>query len=428
MRVQLLPWQLQWLKRSDEPLLGVSAGVSSGKTRVGAIWVAQRLCLGENCLVGAQTFPALTKVIFSEIRAVLNSWRVPFDYNKTDKTIQLGNGAIAHGYTYENASGILGLSNIHNLLCDEIFYGTEDAFNFAADRLRGEHIKQSKIRIIGSPDNQNAVHAWAIAMARRMENEGLLIYASALENSFTSETFKKNLLDRYPIGTPLYEQQICGHLIDADIANAIIKKSDFPTFCRIGGNTGVVSMGIDLASTGGDDTVFIVCNNNRIIDKVKSNQLNSFQKLTTAKELIARHNVTDIAIDTTGGFGDFIVDELRAAGHNVTGVNFGGASDNINDENVRTSMYFNGTNDIRNGFYTDDTDLVQELTSTQYTISKRGKLGLVPKEKIRQLLGRSPDTADAFVLARWAAKLHVDTAIDNQLTNRVAARALNLLN
>jgi hypothetical protein len=428
MRVDLLPWQLDWIRRAEEPMLAVSAGVSSGKTRIGAIWVAQRLCKGENCLVGAQTFPALSKVIFSEIRAVLNSWHVPYDYNKSDKTIALNNGAIAHGFTYENPAGILGLSNIHNLLCDEIFYGSEDAYNFACDRLRGEHIDRAKIRLIGSPDNQNAVHAWAIALARKLESEGRLIYASALDNIYTSESFKQNLLDRYPMGSPLYEQQICGHLIDADVANAIINKSEFSEFCRVNGCTGVAALGIDLASTGGDDTAFVVTNNNRIIEQVKSNTMNSFQKLSTAKELIEKYKVKITALDTTGGFGDYLFDELTAAGNDVLGVNFGEASPNEIHENMRTTMYFNGANDVRNGLFVDDDELKTELSSTQYTISKRGKLGLVPKERLRQILGHSPDAADAFVLSRWAAHQFTETGNDAELTARVAAKALTLTN
>ena len=424
MNVPLLKWQMDWMQRANEPFLIASCGVSSGKTHAGAIWVVQRLLKGERVLVGAQTYPALQRVIFQEIQSILSAWGIPYKFRKTEKEIVVGSG-IAIGYTYENPTSILGLSNINSLLMDEASYSTEECYNYAVDRMRGPLVDTPRIRLITSPDNYNAKHAWFISLAKRKQLEGRLINASALDNKFTSNAFKQTLLERYKPDTPIYNQQVLGLLIDADVANCIISKAEFPTECRIGGNTNTY-MGVDLASTGGDDTAFVICDDNRILDVVRTNEADTFSKISIAKELIVKYNVHKTCLDVTGGFGDAMYDSLTLSGHDVVGINFGAAGAKDSEANIRTSMYFNAVSDIREGFFIEDECIREEMSSTQYTITNRGLVSLIAKTKIKEILGRSPDSADAFVLSRWAAKL-ASSCTDSANAAMVANRVLNTL-
>ena len=424
MNVPLLKWQMDWVQRANEPFLIASCGISSGKTHAGAIWVIQRLLNGERVLVGAQTYSALQRVIFQEMQSILSTWGIPYRYRKSEKEIIVGAG-IAIGFTYENPTSILGLSNINALLMDEASYSTEECYNYAVDRMRGPKVDVPRIRLITSPDNYNAKHAWFISLAKRKQLEGKLINASALDNKFTSDAFKATLLERYKPDTPIYNQQVLGLLIDADVANCIISKSEFPSECRIGGDSSTY-MGVDLASTGGDDTVFVILDSNRILDIVRTNQADTFSKISIAKELIAKYNVKKSCLDVTGGFGDAMFDSLSISGHDVVGVNFGAVGAKESEANIRTSMYFHAVNDIRDGFYIEDERIREEMSSTQYTITNRGLVALISKNKIKEMLGRSPDSADAFVLARWAAKL-ASNGNDSANAAMVANRVLNTL-
>ena len=48
-----------------------------------------------------------------------------------------------------------------------------------------------------------------------------------------------------------------------------------------------------------------------------------------------------------------------------------------------------------------DTELQQELTKFKYSVNSSGKIFVLRKEKVKEELGRSPDSADAIVLACW---------------------------
>jgi len=49
----------------------------------------------------------------------------------------------------------------------------------------------------------------------------------------------------------------------------------------------------------------------------------------------------------------------------------------------------------------DDAMTVDELCDRQYYFDSKGKRRLEPKEDVKERLGRSPDRADAWVMAVW---------------------------
>ena len=51
----------------------------------------------------------------------------------------------------------------------------------------------------------------------------------------------------------------------------------------------------------------------------------------------------------------------------------------------------------------DDPELVAELSTIQYTYTSKGLIQLEPKEQLKKRLKRSPDKADALVLAYYDA-------------------------
>jgi hypothetical protein len=107
-------------------------------------------------------------------------------------------------------------------------------------------------------------------------------------------------------------------------------------------------------------------------------------------------------IDTTGGFGNGLRDLCVTSFPNidVQGVNFGqAADDNKNYANARAEMYFVTADKIRTGFFVDDEKAKEELRHTTFNVNNSGKTILDPKEHIKSLIGRSPDTSDALCLS-----------------------------
>lgn len=393
------PFQLDFWKRRDDPFLIASCGVSSGKTRVGAWWVVRHLLKGRRGLVGAQAFTALSRVIFMEIVKILESMGVPYEYNKTAKEIRVpATGGIVYGYTGENPAGVLGLSEIQFLLMDEASYQPEEAYLWAADRCRGETVDVPYIRMLTSPDNFNATHSWFVDMVKN--NPDRTIYGSALDNQFTSEQFKKDLLERYPEGTPLYEQQILGHIVNSDLANAILRQNEFPLKPSL--DYGEIFLGIDCSGAGRDATVFVVRNDREILDirKVTSGRVGD--EIQMYETLSQKYSFAGVAIDDTGGFGrGFATIEHRMP--NLVKVNFGSHDIDRTYANRRTGMYMRFAKRVREGFYIDRhiyRELDDQIRYTQYMIDNSGKTALIPKEMIKkQLKGASPDTLDALVVS-----------------------------
>lgn len=53
-----------------------------------------------------------------------------------------------------------------------------------------------------------------------------------------------------------------------------------------------------------------------------------------------------------------------------------------------------------------DDQLLEELTAVKYSYRSDGKIQVEPKEKTKEVIGRSPDTADAVVMAFWEPVEH----------------------
>lgn len=379
------------MQRYDDDLVISSCGVGSGKSKVGAMFIVRDLLEGHRCLCCAQTYSALSKVMYREIELFLNQLHIPYKYNKSSMELQVGNGVV-YGFTSVNPQGILGMTDINTLVIDEAGYCSEETYQFAKDRLRGNGITKTKTRLLSSPDNINSAHKWFIDLIRNKEDS--VIYGSSLDNIFTSEEYKKDLLERYPPGTPLYEQQILGHIVLTDLKNAIIKECDIPKEATL--STGGTYIGVDCAGNGRDATVFVIRNNREIIDVIKDYTGNPSTENSILRKLIFKYHPKGIGIDDTGGFGKNF--KLIETDIPMKFINFGSASSVSTYNNKRTEMYFNTAKRIKEGFcIREDKEITEELRYTTYIVNERGLVSLVPKEMIKKQINRSPDVADALV-------------------------------
>lgn len=398
MEVKLTPYQYEFLQREDQPLAIMSCGVSAGKTYIASWYIAMQLCKGKRMLAGAQNFLALTRVLMSEVIKRLEELHINYEYRKQDKEIVTSSGGHLYGYSGESPEGILGLSDIDLLVIDEASYVPVEAYNFAADRLRGPHVTVPKVRLITSPDSFNPSHAWFLELVRKHPES--VIYASALDNPFTSDAFKKQLLERYPVGTNLYKQQVLGQILDSDYANVIIKYEEFPKTAVLHPGTETF-MGIDYAGTGRDATVFLVRDNKEILEVV----YNHDGKVETDNAIYDRLWMKyhpRIAYDSTGGWSRGA--QTLHLERKALGVNFGSKDEDADYvNNKRTGMYLRFREAVIHGFYIDPVkyaDIRKEIQYTTYFVGPNGKTCLTPKDKIKELLGgKSPDALDALVLS-----------------------------
>lgn len=395
----LLPYQKEFIRRANDPLVILCAGVSAGKTRAAATWVVLE-CLKKKSriIAGAQTHVALERVLFREIEMMLQSFGVQYKYNK-GQYFQLENGSEIFGATNENPVAVLGYTDIDGAIIDEAAYASEDFFNYTADRLRGEHIKVPKIRLITSPSNSVA-SKWFKDLC--MKHPDAVIHATSLDNKFTSEEFKQQLIDRYGKGTPLYRQQVLGEFIETDTSDALVTPDKFAgSPCLEGGNR--YWIGVDIARFGVDRTCIIVRNNREIVDMSILHQADSHAIIGEIKRLSIGRNVERIYLDGTGGYSSGVFDILKLELDNVFEVNFGAKSPDVMCSNNRSYMYRKLKEAIESGFYVNDKDLIEEICAQRMKLNAAGLFQLVPKEEVKEYLGgKSPDLSDALALSFYS--------------------------
>jgi hypothetical protein len=109
------------------------------------------------------------------------------------------------------------------------------------------------------------------------------------------------------------------------------------------------------------------------------------------------HQLAALFVDAA--FGAAIVVRLRALGHtNVHEINFGGASPDPHEKNMRAFMYRKGKEWLLLGSLPDDDRLCDQLGLAGYHLDTSGKLVIESKADIQARGEASPDDSDAFLL------------------------------
>lgn len=135
--------------------------------------------------------------------------------------------------------------------------------------------------------------------------------------------------------------------------------------------------------------------------------------LKAGRVLAARKNGAVVVIDMGGGYGTATFEQLEENGVNChkfigsKGTTKQAKITKFEFANVRTAAYWmfrealdpeqEGGAQVALPF---DQELLGELTASEYEIRGK-KIHLEPKEKVKEKLGRSPDKADAVVMAWW---------------------------
>ena len=428
MQVELMPFQMEMLQRDDEKLLIACCGVSSGKSFAASVYIAMKLVQQNTIIAAAQNFTALHRVLFGEVIKRLNEWHIPYQYNKTDKEIRVGEHGICYGATSENPDAILGLSEVNILVIDEAGYCQENLYNWGSDRLRGRTVTMPRIRLFTSPDSFNAAHAWFVNLCNK--NPKAIINASALDNIYTSDEFKADLLERYPPGTQLYDQQILGKIVDSRSANMAIDDRLFVSDRPEHRSGEPVWIGCDLAGAGRDDSVFVAIDEYGFVESRRYHHAETQLLVSELLQMNRAYNVAGVCIDCTGGFGNGLFDFTKKSIKNVDDINFGSAAEDDNSfNNLRTEMHFGlrkAVNDTH--FYCPDFDdgakIREECRYALYFVDTKGRTAMFPKEDIKKAIGRSPDALDALLLAVKARNASQGIGVRHAVDPRAVAQRL----
>lgn len=413
-------WQRKYIfDRFDDELAIAQTAISAGKTAALAMWIVLQCSQkpGIRGIIIAQTYRALTKVLIAEIEGFCQYSKIPYSFNRSLMEINFGNGSKLFAYSAENPSAVLGLTEISLLAIDEAAYCNEQIYNYSKDRMRGGKYKPMT-RLISSPSTLGRVENWFSAIVKKYPDK--VVRATYKDNPFTDEDFKKELEERYVIGSNLFRQQCLGEIFDTDVADQIIMRTQFPS--KKSNQDITTFMGIDCSGLGADADVFTVIDKYGMIDYKELQIGDTFQKSSIATQLYDNYKVKACNIDGTGGYGQGLYDLLNSKNYECAMINF--AQKAYNSElypNARTEMYIELAQAVKNGFYVNDI-AKEELLAQSVVINSKGQQQLVPKDEVKKILGHSPDLADALALAVYAlnhntvdARKQKDAAVNQYL-------------
>ena len=402
--LKLLPYQKELLYSTD-PFVFCIQGRGSGKSMGLSVLALLSLLKGMNIIACAQRFDSLRDVLFREIKMRVYEWGLQDVVHFKENPIRATYGPYTiYGGSAENLDGLRGLTEISLLLLDEVALYPLDTLDILAPCLRGPNVVHP--RIIGAT-TPNAKSLWNFKFAEAYKYGWKIITATTYDNKFLTEE-QIHIIEQAIPSKEMRDQELNAKIVTSGHASAIIRLNEFPTVSGLTTDTRVIA-GLDLAQgVDRDASAFVVRRGNKILEMVKwydksheeiVNYIRNFNKHTKIDKL----NI-DIAMS------EYVFNILKYE-IPCEQISFGAAASEQNKErlaNRRAEMYSNTVWYIQHGLYVDGFDLTgelkRELCMTTWERTPNGRFILCKKEDLRQLLGASPDIADALALtclSKW---------------------------
>ena len=414
--ITLLPHQKSFIQSNSNKVL-LLAGRATGKSYVASIVAAMNLLQGKRMIVLAQTFSALQRNIFQEIVNRLDEWNIEYNYNRSSMFIEIGKG-ICYGYSYENIESLRGLTDISVCIADEIALANdpESLFSALAPVMRGKDIKPKMYAMTtprgGSPWNElfKTDKSWDI------------VTATTFDNTFLSKESIQNMEES--LSEDMKRQELYGDLLDMQVENAIVDVDRISS--EPNGTDDVFYCGIDFARYGNDETVMLVRNGYSIAEIVRLKDADTEELVSRYLNLYSKYKPISTALDATGGWNIGFYDRLKNTHPELIEVNFQGSSPDNICLNNRSFIYNRLAEALKNGFCIkvdkDGQEIRRALKYTTWSLSSSGKRQLIAKDKIKNIIGHSPDTTDALALS-----FYKNTTVSYVMDRDKAKNTINFL-
>ena len=404
---------------TSEVLFGGGAG--GGKSYFGCSWIIDA-CLkykGIRCLIGRSKLDNLKKTTLNTFFEVCADWGMKagkhYEFNGGSNIITFFNGSqvmlkdLFH-YPSDPNYDSLGSLELTMAFVDECNQITNKAKAILSSRIRyklDEYGLIPKMLMTCNPAKN-----WVYDEFYLPNKQGVLpkhkkfVQALASDNVHISKHYEEQLLKLDEISK---QRLLYGNWEYDDSEDKLI---EYNAILNMFENTtldgGDKYISADIARFGKDKTVIIYWNGFRA-EKVKVLDTNTITEAANEIRNIQRTEgvpLGNIIVDDDG-IGGGVRDILRCKGF----VNNGKVINNENYQNLKTQCYYKLAEHINAGkiyFQTNNTQikdyLKKELEQVRRDkIDKDTKLAILPKEKVRQIIGRSPDYSDALMMRMYYA-------------------------
>jgi hypothetical protein len=410
LEIPLLPVQREFLQAKEDFVALVSSR-SCGKTWIGVLDAVLEVLRGNNILYMCQNDGAWYKGGWVHLKSFLRMFNLEdqWSWNGTYKTGTLCGKKFYVG-TYENVDGARGATECSTLYLDEFMLSKPSIMAALAPCLRGKDANGNdvnpRIRAFSSPNMESL---WQLMIVEH-DRYGIRLLRSKLkDNVFVSEK-QKQVMAAAIFDEKLRRQEIDGEIIIGDDATSIISLKDFPREAPYFSDDHVYA-GLDMAHTGQRDShSFAAIKGNRLVAFHEFGKCDALSVATWIRKFNKVYPIDQLNMDLA--WSESVHDQLQYE-IPCTQISF---AEKAPDEaaqrrygNIRAFGYFKLAKMHREGLCVDlssefiDDGIVaeykREIVNMHFTMDRMGRLLIEPKEDIKARLGRSPDPADALMLA-----------------------------
>ena len=413
--VQMLPVQREFFN-SNERFVALISSRSCGKSWIAIFSALTDLLLGRNVLYMAQTDGAFYKGAWLHLQNFLMEFNLldRWSYNSTYKTgtLDLGNNVKSHFYygSYENVSAARGATECSTLYLDEVCLSNPSILAVTAPCLRGKdnygHVIVPRIRAVGTPDMSSL---WQLMLVEH-EKYGIKLLRSKMTDNVFMTDEQRELMSSAIFDDKLRRQEIDGEIILGESATSLITLKDFPLEAPYFSDERVYG-GLDMAHTGlRDGHCFAAIKGNRLIAFHEFGMASTLEVCEWIRRFNKAYKLNSISMDLA--WSEAVYENLR---YEIPCTQVAFAEKAPTEEaqreyaNIRAFGYFKLAKMHKDGLCVDlesewiDPSIVaeykREITNIHFIMDKQGRLLIEPKDDIRIRLGRSPDPADALMLA-----------------------------
>jgi len=406
LKIVLKPFQNRFFF-SERRFPALIAGIGTGKTMMLLLKV-WKFCLDYPDSLALIVRKEYTDLRDSTIKDFEQYFKVKVDSNKeypfkNGSVIMFRHGAELNVLKNINLS-IFGMEQAEE-------FETDEPFTFLRDRLRRGNSPFRQGCVIGNTKGHNWI--WRL-WKNNPQDEFELVEANTFMNKDNLPADFITDLRRMEIESPNhYKQYVMNSWEEIEGDDYLF---DWETLNRAanlesGARAGKKAIGLDVARFGDDETVFTVIEN-RGANQWEQTFLEAHKQKdlmwTTGRYIDLRREVmASFGRVDDDGLGGGVTDRLKELGIDID--TFRGGTEAKNKElygNKRTEGYFNLKEMIEKGYLKilNNHDVIDQLLTIRYKYNSKGQRLIVSKDDMRKEGLKSPDRADALMMACYNLK------------------------
>lgn len=410
-----------YLKDNETKELVYGGAAGGGKSALGVLWLIEQCQTypGTRWLMGRSKLKALKETTLNSFFEQANNLNISnqFNYNAQSGIIYWNNGSeilLKDLYLYPADPNFdsLGSLEITGAFIDECNQITYKAWQIVKSRIRYK-IKQLGImpKMLGSC---NPAKNWVYSQFYLKHKNGTIdkdkkfIQALPTDNPHLPKSYLESLLSldenskqRLYYGNWEYDNDPA-KLIDYEKIQNIFTNDYVPY--------GEPFISADIARYGSDKMVVMVWKGFRVVEIYTLAKSSITETAQAIRDLSLKHKVplSNIIADEDG-VGGGVVDILGCKGfvNNSKAMPVEGVI--VQYQNLKTQCYFKLAEMIQAGeifVSCDDGNVIDDLSKEleqvkRDKIDSDGKLQILSKEKVKELIGRSPDYSDALMMRMY---------------------------